>query len=277
MGSEYYRAKRERQAKCVTQAICRRENHDWESTQGTHTMPPPYQGLRTMNATTPTCQVCQSQVRNDLRRGIIVRPAIAQLIQRETGHWDENQWICATDLQRFQQQYVQSLLEEERGELTSLDREVLEGLKNQEIVAHNPEVEVDAKLTIGQKLADRIASFGGSWTFIIWFGVVLFVWMAVNSWLLAGKPFDPYPYILLNLVLSTLAAIQAPLIMMSQNRQESRDRAHAQHDYQVNLKAELEIRQLHQKIDHMLSHQWERLVEIQKVQMELINEVRSRK
>jgi len=106
---------------------------------------------------------------------------------------------------------------------------------------------------------------------------VLFGWMTLNSWMLLAKPFDPYPYILLNLVLSALAAIQAPLIMMSQNRQEARDRARAQHDYQVNLKAELEIRQLHQKIDHMLTHQWERLVEIQEVQMELINEVRRKR
>ena len=228
-------------------------------------------------STTPSCQICQSQQRNDLRRGIIVGPAIAQLIQNKTGHWDEDQWIRLADLQRFQQQYVQSLLEDERGELSSLDKEVLEGLKAYDILAHNPEVELDAQLTTGQRMADRIAAFGGSWWFISVFGVLLFGWMALNSWILVSKQFDPYPYILLNLVLSTLAAIQAPLIMMSQNRQEARDRARAQHDYQVNLKAELEIRQLHQKIDHMLSHQWERLVEIQKVQMELINEVKNRK
>ena len=101
--------------------------------------------------------------------------------------------------------------------------------------------------------------------------------MGLNSWLLIARPFDPYPFILLNLVLSSLAAIQAPLIMMSQNRQEARDRARAIHDYQVNLKAELEIRQLHQKIDHLLSRQWERLVEIQEIQMELINDIRNRK
>ncbi len=225
---------------------------------------------------TPTCQVCQTQLRNHLRRAIMVRPAIAQLIQRETGHWDENQWICLDDLQRFQHQYVRSLLEDEQGELSALDKEVMQGLKEHEILSRNPEIEIDAKLTVGQKLADRIAAFGGSWSFIIFFSVVLFGWMAVNSWLLTRSPFDPYPYILLNLVLSALAAIQAPLIMMSQNRQEARDRARALHDYQVNLKAELEIRQLHQKIDHMLSHQWERLVEIQEVQMELINELRSK-
>lgn len=229
------------------------------------------------NAQTPTCQLCQTQQRANLRRAIIVRPAIAQLIQREVGHWDENQWICLDDLQRFQQQYVRSLLVDEQGELSALDKEVVRGLQQQDILARNPEIEVDAHLTVGQRMADRIAAFGGSWWFISAFAVVLFGWMALNSWALASHPFDPYPYILLNLVLSTLAAIQAPLIMMSQNRQEARDRARAQHDYQVNLKAELEIRQLHQKIDHMLSHQWERLVEIQQVQMELINEVRGKR
>jgi uncharacterized membrane protein len=105
---------------------------------------------------------------------------------------------------------------------------------------------------------------------------VLLSWITINTISLLKTPFDPYPYILLNLVLSCIAAIQAPVIMMSQGRQETRDRLHAQRDYQVNLKAELEIRHLHQKIDHLLSHQWERLVEIQEIQMELINEVKRR-
>jgi uncharacterized membrane protein len=233
--------------------------------------------MKHADATAPSCQICHSQQRANLRRAILVRPAIAQLIQHETGHWDENQWICLSDLQRFQQKYVQSLLEDEKGELSVLDREVLEGLQKHEILARDPEVEIDAHLTPGQRLADRIAVFGGSWSFIILFAVLLFGWMALNTWVLATRPFDPYPYILLNLVLSTLAAIQAPLIMMSQNRQEARDRVRAQNDYQVNLKAELEIRLLHQKIDHMLSHQWERLVEIQEVQMELINQVKGKR
>jgi uncharacterized membrane protein len=233
--------------------------------------------MKHTNTATPTCQICQSQQRADLRRAILVRPAIAQLIQRETGHWDENQWICLTDLQRFQQQYVRSLLVDEQGELSALDKEVVQGLEEHDLMARHPEVEIDTHATMGQRLADRIAAFGGSWSFIIFFTAVLLGWMALNSWVLISKPFDPYPYILLNLVLSTLAAIQAPLIMMSQNRQEARDRLHAQHDYQVNLKAELEIRQLHQKIDHLLTHQWERLVEIQEVQMELINEVRGKR
>lgn len=223
------------------------------------------------------CQVCGTTRRAVLRRAMIVRPAIAQLLQRDVGHWDENGWICLEDLQKYQHHYVQSLLEAEKGELTELEMEVLNGLREHEILARNPEVQIEDTLTLGQRLADRIAAFGGSWSFIILFAVVLFVWMFVNSYVLVMRPFDPYPYILLNLALSALAALQAPVIMMSQNRQEARDRIRAMHDYQVNLKAELEIRQLHQKIDHLLSHQWERLVEIQEIQMELINEVRGRR
>ena len=223
----------------------------------------------------PACQVCGRTT--TLRRAIVVRPALVSLIERETGRWDENGWICLDDLQRFQHKYVEHLLEDEKGELTQLEQRVLESLRDQEILSQNPETEFDAGLTLGQRAADRIADFGGSWIFIGIFALVMLSWMLLNSYVLAARPFDPYPYILLNLVLSCLAAVQAPVIMMSQNRQEARDRQHALHDYQVNLKAELEIRHLHQKIDHLLSRQWERLVEIQEVQMELINQVSRRK
>ncbi len=118
-------------------------------------------------------------------------------------------------------------------------------------VTRNLNVEEQEMITLGERVADRVASFGGSWTFIGIFGFVLVVWMAVNAWLLAGHPFDPYPFILLNLVLSCLAAIQAPVIMMSQNRQASKDRLKADLDYEINLKAELEVAQLHSKIDRM--------------------------
>lgn len=118
-----------------------------------------------------------------------------------------------------------------------------------------------------------IASFGGSWTFLFCFAVFLFIWIVINSTALIFQPIDPFPYILLNLFLSCLAAIQAPVIMMSQNRQEAKDRIRAQHDYQVNLKAEFEVRQLHEKIDHLISHQWERLVAIQELQLEILEEI----
>ena len=223
------------------------------------------------------CQVCGNTHVRELRPAAIVRHPIADLVQRETGKWDEEGWVCLNDLQRYQHQYVKELLEAEKGELSEIEQEVVESLQKQEILSVNPDEEFGAGLTFGQRLADRIAAFGGSWPFLIIFGVVIFIWMALNSWLLASRPFDPYPYILLNLCLSCLAAIQAPVIMMSQNRQEARDRLRAIRDYQINLKAELEIRALHQKLDHSLSHQWERLVEIQEIQMELINEIRARR
>lgn len=223
------------------------------------------------------CQICGSDKLSVLHPGILVRPAVAELIQGKIGSWSEDGWICSNDLQKFRHEYVQTLLVAEKGELTTIEKEVLESMSEQEILSRNPEEDMKSELTTGQRLADRIASVGGSWRFITSFAIVLFVWIVINSVVLVARPFDPYPFILLNLVLSCLAAIQAPVIMMSQNRQEARDRLIAMHDYQVNLKAELEIRHLHQKLDHLLTHQWERLVEIQEIQMELINEVRSRK
>lgn len=121
-------------------------------------------------------------------------------------------------------------------------------------------------------MADRVATFGGSWTFILSFCAVLVLWMVLNVTGILFKPFDVYPFILLNLALSSLAALQAPIIMMSQRRQEEKDRLRGENDYQVNLKAELEIRQLHEKIDHQLAHQWERLAEMQQIQIEILEE-----
>ena len=118
-------------------------------------------------------------------------------------------------------------------------------------VSRNVNEEEEERLTFGERIADRVATFGGSWTFIILFGFILASWMAVNAYLLAAHPFDPYPFILLNLGLSALAALQAPVIMMSQNRQATKDRLKADLDYQVNLKAELEVAQLHGKIDRI--------------------------
>ena len=141
----------------------------------------------------------------------------------------------------------------------------------------NFDSEFEHEWSFGDRLADRIDSFGCSWTFLICFGVFLALLIGVNSLALLWRPPDPYPFILLNLVLSCIAAIQAPVIMMSQNRQEAKDRLRSQHDYQVNLKAELEIRHLHEKIAHLLSHQWERLVQIQEIQIELLSDLANRK
>lgn len=225
----------------------------------------------------PACQLCGCDKRCDLHRGVFVRPAVADLIRQDFSHWSEDGWICTEDLQNYRHKYVRWLLQEEKGEINSLDHEVLESLRQQDLLSRNPDAEHLAGLTFGQRMADRLACLAGSWGFILLFAGVMLLWILINTVLLVRPSFDPYPFILLNLVLSCIAAIQAPIIMMSQGRQETRDRLHARRDYQVNLKAELEIRHLHQKIDHLLSHQWERLIEIQDIQMELINEVRQRK
>lgn len=203
----------------------------------------------------------------------LIRSALAEQIKTSYPDWKPEGYICLGDLNRFRMKYIQNVLESEKGELTALDHEVLESLRRHETLSSNVDAEFDKDLALGEKMADGLATFGGSWTFLIIFAAILFIWIAINSFLLLKKPFDPYPFILLNLVLSCLAAIQAPVIMMSQNRQEAKDRLRSQHDYQVNLKAELEIRHLNDKIDHLLSHQWERLVEIQQIQIDLLSEI----
>jgi uncharacterized membrane protein len=222
------------------------------------------------------CQIC-NQAKVAMVPAALIRPKILAEIEKAHPGFSPQGYICADDMNRFRFQYVQNLLTSEKGELTSLDQEVLESLRQHDLLSSNINLEFEETLTFGEALADKIAEFGGSWKFIILFAAVLIVWIGINTAVLLWKPFDPYPFILLNLILSCLAAVQAPVIMMSQNRQEAKDRLRSEHDYQVNLKAELEIRHLHEKIDHLLSRQWERLVEIQQIQMELMAEVLDRR
>ena len=203
----------------------------------------------------------------------LARASIANLLEEKYPQRSHSGFICVEDLNTLRAEYVGRLLATEKGELSTLEKEVLESLRNQDTLSSQIEDEFQAKFTFGERLSDKMASFGGSWTFIVLFTLIVLLWIILNSIFLASGSFDPYPFILLNLVLSCLAAFQAPIIMMSQNRQEARDRLRAMHDYQVNLKAELEIRLLHQKIDHMLSRQWERLAEIQEIQLDLIHEL----
>jgi uncharacterized membrane protein len=202
-----------------------------------------------------------------------VSEAVAREIRKDFPAWSPEGYICRDDLNRYRARHIQQLLGKEKGELSALDREVLDSLRSHDLLSSNVDDELAGELNFGQRLSDRIAEFGGSWSFLICFSIFIAIWITINSLVLWWQPLDPYPYILLNLVLSCLASVQAPLILMSQNRQESRDRLRAQNDYQVNLKAELEIRHLHEKLDHLLSHQWERLVEIQEVQLELLSEL----
>jgi len=225
-----------------------------------------------------SCAVCGKTFSDrDLVPSATVRDAVALEIRRDCPAWSSESFICRPDLATFRSRYVQHLLESEKGELTELEHGVLHSISEHELVAKNIDAEFAQKWTLGERLADRIATFGGSWRFLIVFGVFMAFWIVLNSALLTVRPPDPFPFILLNLVLSCLAAIQAPIIMMSQNRQESKDRVRAQHDYQVNLKAELEIRQLHDKMDHLMLHQWERLALIQEIQLDLMTELARRK
>jgi uncharacterized membrane protein len=157
--------------------------------------------------------------------------------------------------------------------LAVVDEDVMEAIKNNSILSENIQDGIETELTLDQILADKVAAFGGSWTFIITFFSFILVWMLINIWFLATKPFDPFPFILLNLILSCLAAIQAPIIMMGQNRQEQKDRQRGEHDYQINLKAELEIKLLSEKMDHLLVHQNRKLLEIQEVQTDYLEDL----
>ena len=205
----------------------------------------------------------------------ILWPDIVDLIKQQYPHWSNEGYICAEDLNHFRHEYIRSLMADERGDLSHLENEVLNSISRKEILTTDVEEVLESKLTIGQLMSDWLAKFGGSWLFIVIFGFLLALWIIVNTVALLSKPFDPYPYILLNLVLSCMAAIQAPIIMMSQNRQEAKDRARSTHDYQINLKAELEIRQIHQKLDHLLSHQLERMMKIQEVQLKFLGEMQA--
>jgi uncharacterized membrane protein len=226
-------------------------------------------------ATAPqVCQICKKH--KSPQGGIVaelVRPSLLEFIKKETPALDSKGFICFDDLGAFRKDYVKEVLQDEIGELSALDHEVIESLQQHEILSSDISKQFEKKLTFGERLSDHIAEFGGSWKFLITFGAVLLIWIAINGVILVTHAFDPYPFILLNLILSCLAAVQAPIIMMSQNRAEARDRLRAENDYKVNLKAELEIRHLHEKIDHLLRRQYNRLFEIQQIQIELLEEL----
>jgi len=220
------------------------------------------------------CQICrQEKDLDEVWPGELVREGVLDTIRKKYPEWDDHGYICQTDLNHFRGEYVEDALEEETGQISHLHEEVLESLKEHEILSRNINLEFEQELTVWERMSDKLAAVGGSWRFILGFAAVLVVWVGINSIALWRQPFDPFPYILLNLVLSCLAAIQAPVIMMSQNRQDAKDRLRSEHDYQLNLKAELEIRHLNEKMDLLLSSQWRRLLEIQRVQMEVLEEL----
>ncbi|TSA30139.1 MAG: DUF1003 domain-containing protein [Bacteroidetes bacterium] len=206
-------------------------------------------------------------------RADLLRDSIFKLILADYPDLKRSDYISNDCLNTYRKRYLENLIQQESRELDHLEKEVIEAISGSQILSENIEPEIDEKLTIGQRFADIIAEFGGSWMFILIFFGILFTWIAINVWALSRKPFDPYPFILLNLILSCLAAIQAPIIMMSQNRKEHKDRIRSEHDYKINLKAELEIKLLHEKLDHLLIHQHKQFLEIQELQTDYLEDI----
>ena len=202
-----------------------------------------------------------------------IRHAILDLIQKENPKFLHESVLSKSELSTFREKYLAGYMTREMGELSELEKTVLTSLTGNTTLTDKLEGDEIQNLTFGQRIADKVASFGGSWTFIISFGVFIFIWISLNVYWLMNKGFDPYPFILLNLILSCIAALQAPVIMMSQNRQEEKDRERGKKDYMINLKSELEIRTLHEKIDHFIMDQQQELLELQRDQIEMMNDI----
>lgn len=205
--------------------------------------------------------------------GKSVRQSIMELIQKDYPEFSQDKYLSIEELNEYREKYISTYLNGQIGEITTLEKTVLNSIADRTTLSDKIDGEELSNFSFGQRVADKVASFGGSWTFIISFAVFIFLWVSLNVYWFANKGFDPYPFILLNLILSCIAALQAPVIMMSQNRQEEKDRERAKNDYMINLKSELEIRQLHEKMDHLIIYQQQELLEIQKVQVEMMNDI----
>ena len=204
--------------------------------------------------------------------GKSIHDPVLGLIVKDYPSFCDTDCIGVQELNVYRQKYISNYLSAEMGALSDLEKNVITSLKEDKSIVSIVEDEEETR-SFGQKIADQVADFGGSWTFIISFLAFIVVWIGSNVYILVNKGFDPYPFILLNLILSCIAALQAPVIMMSQNRQEEKDRTRAKKDYMINLKSELEIRMIHDKIDHLIMHQQQELIEIQKVQIEMMNDI----
>ncbi|MDP4228195.1 MAG: DUF1003 domain-containing protein [Bacteroidota bacterium] len=202
-----------------------------------------------------------------------IRHSILDLIQKDNPQFSHDSCLSRSELNSYRERSISEYLINEIGELTELEKTVISSVTKNNTLTDKIYVDEKQILTTGQRIADKVASFGGSWTFIISFGIFIFIWISINMFWLINKGFDPYPFILLNLILSCLAALQAPVIMMSQNRQEEKDRDRSKKDYMINLKSEIEIRTLHEKIDHFIMDQQQELLELEKVQIKMMNDI----
>jgi uncharacterized membrane protein len=201
-----------------------------------------------------------------------LRQSLLHFINKTHPNFSKSCFLSIEEMNEYREKYISEFLNKKLGNLTEVEKQVIQSVSKNTMIS--TEVEEDEKeITFGQKLADKVAEFGGSWGFIIFFMTFLVAWILLNVFWLSNHGFDPYPFILLNLILSCIAAIQAPVIMMSQNRQEEKDRERAKKDYKINLKSELEIRELHEKIDHLIIHYQQDLLEIQKTQIDLLENI----
>lgn len=206
-------------------------------------------------------------------KGLEMRDTIFAYVHQNYPQFTPDDYISRKELDKIRRNYLMQLIRAENDDISSVEQQVVEAITGNKILSEDIEPIIDNQLSIGQRAADKIAEFGGSWKFIISFFVVLIAWIAMNAWFLGRQPFDPYPFILLNLILSCLAAIQAPIIMMSQNRVEQKDRMRSENDYKVNLKAELEIKLLHEKIDHLTFIQSRRMLEVQQIEVDYLEDI----
>lgn len=209
------------------------------------------------------CEICKEKFNlKDLYPIALLRESVKKTFKEDYPDHNEKGYLCLPDSRRVNAQYFKGFILKERGKLSALEEEVLESLKDQDVLAENPNLEYEQTLTIGEKIADKMARFGGSWYFIFIFVTTILGWMFLNASQFFTDAFDPYPFILLNLVLSCLAAFQAPIIMMSQNRQAEKDRIKMDEDYMVNLKAELQIRQINAKLELFMKQTFENMYEL---------------
>lgn len=226
-----------------------------------------------MEPTPCTCAHCRRVVRQDdtVKLQHLRRPLIDALHATAALPNKTDARICRACLYTARTTYVLERLTRQRGALSAIEAEVAQRASQHEVIAQNVDDAFDQTATLADRVADQVTRYGGSWSFLLFLSSVLIAWMTWNSTHASG--FDPYPFILLNLVLSCIAAFQAPVILMSSNRQAARDRSKADQDFRVNLKAELEVASLHEKLDHLLHVQWEQLIELQELQVDMLRDL----
>ena len=222
-----------------------------------------------------TCPISKKHTPDDHRiPRHAVNPKILELIAKEHPEVAESQWFARHTVNEYRDKHIRSMLDKERGDMSELEKQVVQAINDNKVLVTNPNEDIADVSSLGARVADMVAKFGGSWAFVISFTTFILIWIIINTLFLVNvEGFDPYPFILLNLALSCIAALQAPIIMMSQNRQAAKDRIRSENEYKINLKAEIEIQNLTHKIDLMLEQHWSHLIEIQELQMNMLTDI----